>query len=160
MKDGVTSLLPRRTIAHVGLLVALMSSPAVSAQHRGDPLSGALDAKGVRYRGSDYIGPVPWMKDRIKIVPLKYPYEARTRHIQGSGLFRLSLDLNTGSVSKVTVVQSTGSPMLDNYTSDMLHRWPWKPGRWLEVDYPVTFTMSPRHNPKAEAYIASPPVSR
>jgi TonB family protein len=156
----VRLLLLRSAIAHVGLLVVLISSPTLSAQHRGDPLSSALDAKGVRYRGSDYIGPAPWMKDRIKIVPLKYPYEARTRHIQGSGLFRLSLDLNTGVVSKVAVVQSTGSPMLDNYTSDTLHRWRWKPGRWLEVDMPVTFTMSPRYNPKAGAYIGSSPISR
>ena len=90
------------------------------------------------------------MNDRIKIVPLKYPYEARTRHIQGSGLFRLSLEVNTGSVSKVTVIESTGSPMLDNYTSDTLHGWRWKPGRWREVDVPITFTISPRY--KAGAY--------
>jgi TonB family protein len=157
MKRGVTALRFCSTITHVGLLVALISSPTVNAQDRGDPPSGALDAKGVRYRGSDHIGPVPRMKDRIKIVPLKYPYEARTRHIQGSGLFRLSLDLNTGSVSKVTVVQSTGSPMLDNYTSDTLHRWRWKPGRWLEVDYPVTFTMSPRRETSSRRGGMPPP---
>jgi TonB family protein len=81
------------------------------------------------------------MKDTIKIVPLKYPYQAMVRRIQGSGLFRLSLDLNTGSVSKVTVIQSTGSPMLDNSTSDTLHRWRWKPGRWREVDVHTTFTI-------------------
>ena len=148
MKDGVRFLLPRNTVAHIGLLAVLISSPTLSAQHRGDPLSSAVDAKGVRYRGSDYIGPAPWLKDRIKIVPLRYPYEARTRHIQGSGLFKISIDLKTGAVSNVTVVQSTKSPMLDNYASDTLHRWRWKPGRWLEVDMPVTFTMSPRYNPK------------
>lgn len=146
------------TIAQVCLLLILMPSSALRGQRRGDPLSSALDAKGVRHRGTDYIGPAPWMNDRIKIVSLKYPYEARVRHIQGSGLFRLSLDLNTGSVSKVTVIQSTGSPMLDNYTSDTLHGWRWKLGRWREVDMPVTFTMSPRF--KAGTYIGSPPVSR
>ena len=81
------------------------------------------------------------MKDRIKIVPLKYPYQAAVRHIQGSGLFRISLDLNTGSVSKVTLMQSTGSPMLDSYTSDALHRWRWKPGRWREIDMRITFNI-------------------
>jgi TonB family protein len=152
------SFLVPSTIAQVYLLLILTSPPALDAQQRGDPLSSALDAKEVRHRGSDYIGRAPWMNDIIKIVPLKYPYEARVRRIQGSGLFRLSLDLNTGSVSKVTVIQSTGSPMLDNYTSDTLHRWRWKPGRWREVDVPVTFTTSPRF--KARTYIGSHPVSR
>jgi TonB family protein len=141
MKDGVKLLLPRSTIARVGLLAVLICSPTLRAQHSGAPLSSAVDAKGVRHRGSDYIGRAPWMKDTIKIVPLKYPYSAMVRHIQGTGLFRLNLDLNTGSVSTVTVIQSTGSPMLDNYTSDTLHRWRWKPGRWREVDLPMTFTI-------------------
>jgi TonB family protein len=139
MNTRARSLSVRAAIA----VAPLISSPVLTAQQH-DPFSVAVDAKGIRYRGSDYAGLVPWMKDRIKIVPIKYPYEARARHIQGGGLFRLSLDLNTGSVSKVTVVQSTGSPMLDNYACDALHRWRWKPGRWLEVDFPLTFRMSPR----------------
>jgi TonB family protein len=119
----------------------LISSPALTAQQHGDPFSGAVDAKGVQHRGSDYAGSVPWMKDRIKIVPLKYPYQAAARHIQGSGLFRISLDLNTGSVSNVTLIQSTGSPMLDSYTTDALHRWRWKPGLWREIDMRITFNI-------------------
>lgn len=130
------------------LAVALLIGPALSAQQHGDPLSGAVDAKGVRHRGSDYVGQVPWMKDRIKIVPFKYPHAAAARHIQGSGFFRMDLDLNTGSVSKVTVVQSTGSPMLDDYITDTLHRWRWKPGRWREIDMRITF------------HIGSNPISR
>src|SRR5262245_55503682 len=89
-----------RVSVHVG--IGLGRKPKASSQstkptarfeQRGDLLSSALDAKGVRYRGSDYTGPAPWMNDRIKIVPLKYPYEARTRRIQGNGLFRLSLEV-------------------------------------------------------------------
>jgi TonB family protein len=136
MEPGMRSMSVCGAIA-----VALLTSPALSAQQHGDPLSSAVDAKGLRHRGSDYIGLVPWMKDRIKIVPLKYPYQARARHIQGSGLFRISLDLNTGSVKKVTLIQSTGSPMLDTYTTDALHRWRWKPGRWREIDVPITFNI-------------------
>ena len=135
MKTRIRSISVRGAIA----VALLISSPALRAQQHGDSLSGAVDANGVRHRGSDYIGPVPWMKDRTKIVPLKYPHEAAGRHIQGSGLFRINLDLNTGSVSKVALIQSTGSPMLDSYTTDALHRWRWKPGRWREIDVPITF---------------------
>jgi TonB family protein len=135
MEARMTSISLQGAVA----IALMILAPALSAQQHGDPASGAVDAKGVRHRGSDYVGPVPWMKDRIKIVPLKYPYAAAARHIQGSGLFRISLDLNTGFVSKVTVIQSTGSPMLDSYTTDALHRWRWKPGRWREIDVPMTF---------------------
>src|SRR6266567_2154298 len=48
--------------------------------------------------------------------------------------------LNTGSVSKVTVIQSTGFPGLDNEAIFALHQWRWKPRRWKEIDIPVTFT--------------------
>ena len=154
------SPLVRSTIAHVGLLVVLISLPTLSAQHRGDPLSSAVDAKGVRHRGSNYVGPAPWIDDAIKTVAPNYPYEARSRYIQGSGLFRLSLDLNTGSVSRITLIQSTGSPILDNSATDAFRRWRWKPRRWQEIDMPITFTMSARYKPKAGTYIGSRPVPR
>jgi TonB family protein len=157
MKDVMRSSLVRSTIANLALLVMLVSSPTLRAQQRGDPLSSAVDAKGVRHRGSNYVGPAPWIDDAIKTVAPNYPYEARSRRIQGSGLFRLSLDLNTGSVRKVTLIQSTGSSVLDNSATDAFRRWRWKPGRWQEIDMPITFTMSPRL--KGGTYIGSRPVS-
>jgi hypothetical protein len=44
----------------------------------------------------------------------QYPYEARSRQIQGSGLFLLSINTKTGLVTKVRKIQSTGSAILDN----------------------------------------------
>jgi TonB family protein len=121
------------------------SSRSVKAQAPSVQLSTAVDTQGVRHQARDYGAGThpPWMDDAIKTVAPEYPYEARSRHIQGNGLFRLSLDLNTGSVSKVTAIRSTGSPILDNSAVAAFRRWRWKPGRWKEIDFPITFTMNP-----------------
>ena len=116
---------------------------ALDAHQRGDALSSAVDAKGVRYRGTDYVGPVPWMADAIKKRRPDYPYELRARHVAGSGLFRITLDVTTGSVSKVAMIQSTGVPALDDSAMKTLRQWQWKPGKWKEIDVPITF-MTPR----------------
>ena len=99
-----------------------------------------MDAQGVRHRGSDYVGRAPWIVDQIKTVAPQNPYAERKRHHTGSGSFRVTLDLNTGSVVKVTVVKSTGFPALDNSAANSFRRWRWKPGKWKEIELPVTFT--------------------
>jgi len=105
-------------------------------------LSSAVDAQGIRHRGSDYGRKrAPWMDDAIKTVAPRYPYEARARHQFGSGLVRVTLDLSTGQVAKVTVIRSTGLPVLDKSAADAFRQWRWKPGKWKEVDLPITFTM-------------------
>ena len=146
----------RRTIAKVALLVMFIFSLTLRAQQRGDPLSSAVDAKGVRHRGGDYVGPMPWMTDAIKKRRPDYPYELRARHIGGSGLFRVTLDVATGSVSKVVMIQSTRSTALDASAMKALRQWQWKPGKWKEIDVPMTFAMS---QDKAGMYIGSRPVS-
>jgi TonB family protein len=147
-----------RMIIAIVCSVLLILSPTVKAQGRSNRLSSAVDAQGVWHQGSDYGAKrAPWMDDAIKTVAPNYRYEARSRRIQGSGLFRLSLDLNTGSVSKVTVIKSTGSPTLDNSATDAFWRWRWKPKRWKEIDMPITFALS-RY--KSGMYIGSTPVSR
>ena len=128
-------------ILGVALAGMFIAPPALTAQGRSNWLSGAVDAKGVRYRGSDYPKGGMWMDDAIKTVPPEYPYAARSRHMAGSGLFRLTLNLKTGTVSKVTVLQSTGAAMLDASAVEGLRRWQWKPGKWKEIDVPITFTM-------------------
>src|SRR6266853_4467680 len=44
----------------------------------------------------------------------QYPYEARSRHITGSGVIVATVDATTGNVTSCSVSQSTGSPILDN----------------------------------------------
>jgi TonB family protein len=143
-KRSLPCSLPHKIIGIMAYSALWISPQPVKAQAPSGRLSVAVDAQGVRHQARDFGAKhLPWMDDAIKTVAPEYPYEARSRHIQGSGLFRLSVDLNTGSVSKVTAIKSTGSPMLDNSAISAFRRWRWKPGRWKEIDFPITFTLTP-----------------
>jgi len=144
-----------RTI--VGCAVAFFLPIAVHGQGRSGGVSAAVDAQGVRHRGSEYAGLAPWMKDVLKTLAPDYSYTERAYYHTGSGLFRLTLDLKTGSVTQVFVVKSTGFPALDSSALDALRRWRWKPGRWKEIDVPITFEVS-RY--KRGMYIGSSPAWR
>jgi TonB family protein len=93
----------------------------------------AVDAKGLRHRGSE------WMNDLVVTSRPEYPRSERAQHHTGSGLLRLTLDLKTGSVTRVAIVRSTGFPALDNSAIAAFREWRWKPGRWKEIDVPITF---------------------
>src|SRR5205814_9225985 len=72
-----------------------------------------------------------------------YPYEARSRHITGSGVALLSVDVATGSVSDASMAQSIGNPILDNSALSAFRRWRFKPGACApQVRIPITFTMT------------------
>jgi protein TonB len=106
--------------------------------------SVAVDASGKRYTWpTGAPKSTTFQADIVKIVPPDYPYEARRAGLEGSGRFRLQLDLTTGKVTKATVLKSTGVVMLDNKALWALRRWQMKPGRWREIEVPMTFTMSP-----------------
>lgn len=107
--------------------------------------SSAVDTKGVRHQMSEYgEGRAPWDADRIKFIRPDYPSDLRAGHIEGTGLFRIALDVNTGSVANVTVLKSTGSPGLDVSAVRAIREWRWRPQRWKEIDMPVTFKMRAR----------------
>jgi TonB family protein len=130
-------------------LAALLSLAPLKAQSGSQspakPESSAVDAKGVRHRLTDYgEGRVPWMVGMVKFVKPDYPSEYRARHIEGTGLFRITLDVNTGSVGKVAVLKSTGFSGLDDPATRAIRLWRWQPRAWKEIDMPVTFTMQPR----------------
>ena len=73
----------------------------------------------------------------------EYPYEARSRHIVGSGICVLSIDVASGSVSDATMAQSTGNPILDNSTVTTFRRWKFRPGAAApKVKVPITYTMT------------------
>lgn len=71
-----------------------------------------------------------------------HPYEARSRHITGSGVAIISVDETTGFATAVTMEQSIGSPILDNATVSTLRRWRFKPGSPARVRIPITFLLS------------------
>src|SRR5262245_27348322 len=101
---------------------SLKSQPASSPT--AEPESNAVDANGIHHRPSDYGDKnAPWMADRIKFVQPDYPAGARARHNQGTGFFRATLDLKTGSVTNVSVLKSTGSSELDTSAARAIRQW-------------------------------------
>src|SRR5256885_6304639 len=71
-----------------------------------------------------------------------YPYEARSRHITGSGVCVVTVDTGSGSVTDATMAQSIGNPILDNSAVSAFRRWRFKPGTVSKVRIPITFTMT------------------
>lgn len=113
-------------------------------------LSGtsAVDANGVRHQAVDYPRErPPWLYDTVKAVAPSYPDRDRILRHEGDGLFQLMLDLKTGSVTKVTVIKSTGFQTLDTSVIASLRQWRWKAGKWKEIDIPVGFTIGSVRRP-------------
>lgn len=71
-----------------------------------------------------------------------YPYEARSRHITGSGVCVVSIDVGSGSVTEATMAQSIGNAILDNAATSAFKQWRFKPGTVAKVKIPITFTMT------------------
>ena len=72
-----------------------------------------------------------------------YPYEARSRHVTGSGVAVMSVDTASGSVTDASMAQSIGSPILDNATVSTFRRWRFAPGKCApKVKVPITYTMT------------------
>lgn len=88
-----------------------------------------VDVKGVRHSGSVFLNDL--------VVTSRPEYQSSLH--RGSGLLRLTLDLKTGSVTRVAIVRSTGFSALDNSAIEAFRKWRWKPGRWKEIDVPITF---------------------
>jgi TonB family protein len=143
MKHPTCHSLGCEVLVALTCIASLMPAHALLSDDRSKWLSSAVDAQGARHRGSDYAGLAPWTVDQRRTVAPEYPQAERMRHHEGSGLFRVTLDLSTGSAVKVTVLKSTGFPALDNSATDAFRRWRWKPGKWKEIDLPITFTIAP-----------------
>lgn len=117
----------------------------------------AVDANGVRHDGKDYPRGqhLPWLDDITLAYSPHYPYGDRVQHNHGRGIYRITLDLKTGSVTNVTVLESTGVSSLDGCALSAFRRWRWKPGKWKEIDLPLTFMIS-RHAPNFPGATALP----
>jgi TonB family protein len=87
-------------------------------------------------------GPAPSGKAALLFKPrIEYPYEARKSKTTGSGVI-LVMVTPDGSVSGVSMAQSTGSPILDNTCTSAFQRAKFKPGTAPRVKIPITFTLS------------------
>jgi TonB family protein len=71
-----------------------------------------------------------------------YPYEARSRHIMGSGVCVVTVDPASGAVTSASMAQSIGNPILDNSATSAFKQWRFRPGTVSKVKIPITFTMS------------------
>jgi TonB family protein len=72
----------------------------------------------------------------------EYPYEARRRHLTGTGVIAVSVNPVTGLVVDAQVERSIGSPILDNSALNAFRRWRFKPGNAARVRIPVTFDLN------------------
>jgi protein TonB len=72
----------------------------------------------------------------------QYPYEARSRHVTGSGVIVCTVDSGSGNVGSCSVSSSTGSPILDNAATSAFRQWRFRPGTVSKVNIPITFTMT------------------
>jgi TonB family protein len=72
---------------------------------------------------------------------IEYPVEARARQISGRGLFDIWFRVETGVVTRVIVLQSTGSKVLDDAAVKGLSRWRAKPGKVSHMHVPVNFIL-------------------
>ena len=72
----------------------------------------------------------------------QYPYEARSRHVTGSGVCVVDVDPGSGSVTSASMASSIGNPILDNAATSAFRQWRFKPGTVSKVRIPITFTMT------------------
>jgi len=71
----------------------------------------------------------------------EYPAEARAKHISGAGVFDVIVRTETGVVTDVKILRSTGSQLLDNAAVKALSRWRARPGKISHIKVPVNFVM-------------------
>jgi TonB family protein len=72
----------------------------------------------------------------------EYPYEARSRHITGSGVVVMAVDPATGFVDDVFMEQSIGNSILDNAAISAFRRWRFKSGTPRKIRVPITFNLT------------------
>jgi TonB family protein len=70
-----------------------------------------------------------------------YPYEVRRSRITGSGLLRIYVD-ETGKVTQVKVLTSTGNRHLDDAGLTAFRQWRARPANRREVDMPLVFALN------------------
>jgi TonB family protein len=70
-----------------------------------------------------------------------YPYEARSKHMTGSGVVLLIVDPSSGNVTSAQLLKSTGHKILDDSALEAFRQWRFKPGSVRKVRIPINYTM-------------------
>jgi hypothetical protein len=99
----------------------------------------AIDANGKRQPNALCARDVIWA------YPPRYPLRAPSsdpaswsRNFRGDGMYRLDINLKTGRVSRVTIIKSAGSSILDRVSTWAFSRWVFTPGKWSAMIIPTT----------------------
>jgi len=71
----------------------------------------------------------------------QYPIEARRRRITGKGLYHLHVSVDTGEVTSVDVLTTTGHRILDRAAVAALKQWKFRPHALVGLKVPITFSM-------------------
>jgi len=109
-------------------------------------------------RGATDVASVPKMEPAMikTYVGPEYPYEARRRRLQGTGLLLIEINGATGEVIGANMAVSTGHPMLDRAAVTAFRQWRFKPGTPKQIKTPITFTLSPGRIPPGYAVRSKP----
>lgn len=70
-----------------------------------------------------------------------YPYEARSKHLTGTGMVLLNVDPSNGNVTSAQLLKSTGHKILDDSALEAFRQWRFKPGSAYKVRIPINFTI-------------------
>jgi TonB family protein len=127
------------------LSAAILFSIA-AAQGGGVHYLSATDARGVRHvESSSDPAPAAWKADLVFSPKPDYPYAERNLRHEGVAVFRLDIDVKSGTTTNATMLQSSGFPKLDDVAFNCVRRWRWRPGTWKQVEVPVMFTITGGH---------------
>ena len=75
----------------------------------------------------------------IKRVEPEYPPDVVLRHVDGRGLFRITINPRSGEVDEVKIVKSCGYKDLNELAAKALLQWRFQPGTRGPVEVPVEF---------------------
>ena len=73
----------------------------------------------------------------------EYPYAAFRNRVSGRGTYRAYIE-PSGKVSRVIVIKSAGLGELDDAVVRAALNWRARPGKKMEVDFPMAFVAPPR----------------
>lgn len=112
--------------------------------HKPDPaLTRHRNATPIRALGQTQLSAIANAKAFAPNAPRpEYPYEARSRHLTGSGVAVISVDPIAGFTTAVAMEQSIGNRILDNSTVSAFRRWRFRPGSPSRVRIPITFLLT------------------
>ena len=98
----------------------------------------AIDAHGKRQPNALCARDVIWAcAPRYPSRALSSDPASDARNHRRDGLYRLDIDLKTGRVSRITIIKSAGSAILDRGSTGAFSRWVFTPGKWSAMIIPT-----------------------